>query len=114
MIKNDDVACYDIPAAAFEEPSVQVKQTGNAHAFGQNPPGEHESREASHVVVTKARSKQGTELRVGSVVFHSVHGRGCVRELSGSGRDIKAVVAFDTAGQRTIVARFLMTESDRI
>lgn len=114
MIKNDDVACYDIPAAAFEEPSVQVKQTRNTDAFGQNHPGEYESREASNVVVTKARSKQGTELRVGSVVFHSVHGRGCVRELSGAGRDIKAVVAFDTAGQRTIVARFLMTESDRI
>ena len=109
--RNDDAQRYDIPDAAFEEPSIQLDHEKNTE--DERPSFEREIRQAvSQAASTKAYSKVGSEIRVGSIVYHSVHGRGIVRELSGTGRDMKAIIDFKASGKRTIVARFLMTESD--
>lgn len=109
---NRDAVSYDLPDAAFEEPSIQVGESSgkvSSQTTHEVPRGTMLESEAT---VQRALSKFGSVIRVGSHVTHSVHGGGVVTELSGSGRDIKAIVAFKTAGKRTIVARFLMTDTD--
>ncbi len=102
--KNDDAMRYDLPEASFEEPSIQI-DADILQAVRKVEEDYH--RVATQSADVRATSKNGRTISVGSIVKHIVHGTGIVRELSGSGRDIKAVVEFKTAGKRTIVARFL-------
>jgi hypothetical protein len=39
-------------------------------------------------------------------VRHPEFGRGVIRELSGFGRDLKAVIEFDRAGRKKVVLRY--------
>ena len=102
--RDDDAIRYDLPYSGFEEPSIQID---NFVVRNQRVSDGAIHRLASQTADISATSKNGRTINVGSVVKHAVHGQGIVRELSGSGRDIKAIVDFKTAGRRTIVARFL-------
>jgi DNA helicase-2/ATP-dependent DNA helicase PcrA len=42
----------------------------------------------------------------GERVRHPQFGRGTIRELSGFGHDLKAVVEFDIAGRKKVVLRY--------
>ncbi|MBQ9394791.1 MAG: UvrD-helicase domain-containing protein [Proteobacteria bacterium] len=56
---------------------------------------------------TVATSRNGRIIKIGTIVNHSIHGRGDVVKLEKTGNDYKATVAFKKAGVRTIIARFL-------
>jgi DNA helicase-2/ATP-dependent DNA helicase PcrA len=42
----------------------------------------------------------------GERVRHPQFGRGTIRELSGFGQDLKAVIEFDRAGRKKVVVRY--------
>ncbi len=100
---------YDIPSAAYEEDSTQL-DASESRFVSSREDAEFETevrRAVKQASTSTVLSKNNKKIEVGAHVMHSVHGLGTVIELSGTGRDAKAVVNFQKAGRRTIVARFL-------
>jgi DNA helicase-2/ATP-dependent DNA helicase PcrA len=50
----------------------------------------------------------------GTPVTHAIHGAGKVVEMSGSGRDLKAVVDFASIGRKTVYAKYLEAADERL
>jgi DNA helicase-2/ATP-dependent DNA helicase PcrA len=58
------------------------------------------------LVVDYSVAQDAPEFREGEVVRHSQFGRGTIRELSGFGLDLKAVIEFETVGRKRVVMRY--------
>jgi hypothetical protein len=50
----------------------------------------------------------------GTPVTHAIHRAGKVVEMSGSGRDLKAVVDFASIGRKTVYAKYLEASEDQL
>lgn len=68
------------------------------------------SRPASPATQVSKANIQGGTLRVGSRVRHERFGTGTVRELTNQGGTEKACIAFDQAGEKTLLLRFAHLE----
>lgn len=88
-----------VPDTFYEEDAIDIH--ADCHREGREP-------EPIHVPDnTTATSRNGRIIKIGTIVSHSIHGRGDVVKLEKTGSDYKATVAFKKAGVRTIIARFL-------
>ncbi len=58
------------------------------------------------LVVDYSDSQDAPRFIKGEVVLHPQFGRGTIRELSGFGRDLKAVIEFESVGRKKIVVRY--------
>ncbi|MEJ2677818.1 MAG: 3'-5' exonuclease, partial [Gemmatimonadota bacterium] len=72
--------------------------------FGQRQSGRASS--AGGLVVDYSDSQDAPRFIKGEVVVHPQFGRGTIRELSGFGRDLKAVIDFDDVGRKKVVVRY--------
>ena len=57
-------------------------------------------------VIDYSESQDAPRFIKGEVVLHPKFGRGTIRELSGLGRDLKAVIDFDEIGRKKVVVRY--------
>ncbi len=57
-------------------------------------------------VIDYSESQDAPRFIKGEVVRHPQFGRGTIRELSGFGRDLKAVIEFDGVGRKKVVVRY--------
>ena len=71
---------------------------------------EHETdafgNEAGDYVIDYSESQDAPRFIKGEVVRHPQFGRGTIKELSGFGRDLKAVIDFDDIGRKKVVVRY--------
>ena len=75
----------------------RVDRTADTDAFG-NPAGDY--------VIDYSDSQDAPRFIKGEVVRHPQFGRGTIRELSGFGRDLKAVIEFERIGRKKVVVRY--------
>ena len=62
--------------------------------------------EAGGYVIDYSESQDAPRFIKGEVVRHPQFGRGTIRELSGFGRDLKAVIEFEGIGRKKVVVRY--------
>jgi len=72
--------------------------------FGQRH-AEREERSGG-LVIDYSDSQDAPRFIKGEVVLHPQFGRGTIRELTGFGRDLKAVIDFDEVGRKKVVIRY--------
>jgi DNA helicase-2/ATP-dependent DNA helicase PcrA len=75
----------------------------NTDAFG-NPAGDY--------VVDYSENQDAPRFIKGESVVHPQFGRGTIKELSGFGRDLKAVIDFDDIGRKKVVVRYANLQKD--
>ena len=73
------------------------RESRETDAFGNEPGG---------LVIDYSESQDAPRFIKGEVVRHPQFGRGTIRELSGFGRDLKAVIEFDDVGRKKVVVRY--------
>ncbi len=86
----------------------------SSDGYGGKPPQAYSyfSNSAEHgsldpvVEYDDASNARGT-FRLGQIVEHAQFGRGAIRAFSGIGPGLKLVVAFDSVGPKTVMARFI-------
>ena len=76
---------------------------GDRDAFG-NPSGDY--------VIDYSENQDAPRFIKGEVVRHPQFGRGTIKELSGFGRDLKAVIDFDEIGRKKVVVRYANLQKD--
>ena len=62
--------------------------------------------ESGGYVIDYSESQDAPRFIKGEVVLHPKFGRGTIKELSGLGRDLKAVIDFDDIGRKKVVVRY--------
>ncbi|MFO7892951.1 MAG: UvrD-helicase domain-containing protein [Longimicrobiales bacterium] len=72
-------------------------------AFG-NPAGDY--------VIDYSDNQDAPRFIKGEVVVHPQFGRGTIKELSGFGRDLKAVIDFEEIGRKKVVVRYANLQKD--
>ncbi len=83
---------------------------GSSYGGGRRKQREPETdafgNEAGGYVIDYSDSQDAPRFIKGEVVLHPKFGRGTIRELSGLGRDLKAVIEFDDIGRKKVVVRY--------
>lgn len=69
-------------------------------------PWDDDGGQESGLVVDYSESQDAPRFVKGEVVRHPTFGRGTIRELSGFGRDLKAVIEFESVGRKKIIVRY--------
>jgi DNA helicase-2/ATP-dependent DNA helicase PcrA len=80
------------------------RRAGSPGSFGRGQRGGDEG--ANGVYIDYSDAQDAPRFVKGEHVRHPEFGRGVIRELSGFGRDLKAVIDFDRAGRRKVILRY--------
>ena len=68
--------------------------------------------EGGGYVIDYSENQDAPRFIKGEVVRHPQFGRGTIKELSGLGRDLKAVIDFDEIGRKKVVVRYANLQKD--
>lgn len=79
---------------------------GSAAGRAQSARAEGAGEESGGLVVDYSDGQDLPRFIKGEIVRHAQFGRGTIRELSGFGLDLKAVIEFESVGRKKVVVRY--------
>ncbi len=104
------------PQVERQERAYSGWQSRRSAGFGRRTAGRDRERDESFgddgYVIDYSESQDAPRFIKGEVVRHPQFGRGTIRELSGFGRDLKAVIEFEDIGRKKVVVRYANLQKD--
>jgi DNA helicase-2/ATP-dependent DNA helicase PcrA len=91
---------------AWELPVRRSDQAGPERVGGGTPFDDRRDRSAGRVYIDYEDAQDAPRFVKGERIRHPQFGGGTIRELSGFGRDVKAVIDFDDVGRKKVVLRY--------